>query len=138
MNKGRWGALGIRSALPSQAVILIVIILIACIALSIWGVRFVQQRFATTTPPALSPASATGPIKVNADAEVVATRLTPLRQEPGEQGAVILLVAEGQIARVVEGPRTVENRPWWRVTVGTHTGWLPETLTDGTRVIAGK
>ena len=124
--------------LPRQALLFIAIILVVCVALGVWGARAIQQRFTgTTTPAALLPA-ANGPVRLNADAVVVAARLTPLRQDPGERGAVILLVAEGQTVKVTEGPRSVDNRQWWRVTVGNNTGWLPETLPDGARLLAAK
>lgn len=124
--------------LPRQAILFILIILVVCVA-SIWGVRTLQQRFAgNATPAALLPATASGPLKVDGEAVVVASRLTPLRSEPGDRGAVILLVAEGQTVKVAEGPRSVDNRAWWRVTLGSNTGWLPETLPDGTRLIAAK
>lgn len=125
--------------LPRQAILVVAMILVVCIALGIWGARTLQQRFTgPTTPAALLPAAASGPIKVDSEAVVVASRLTPLRQEPGDRGAVILLVAEGQTVKVADGPRSVDNRTWWRVTVGNNAGWLPETLPDGTRLITAK
>ncbi|MCW5848573.1 MAG: hypothetical protein KIT87_00540 [Anaerolineae bacterium] len=140
MDKGSSrSSLGFLMNLPRQAVLFIAVILVVCIALGIWGARTLQQRFTgNTTPAALLPATASGPIKVDGEAVIVASRLTPLRQEPGDRGAVILLVAEGQTLKVAEGPRPLDNRNWWRVTVGSHTGWLPETLSDGTRLIAAK
>ena len=129
---------GSRLNLPIQAVLFIAIILVVCVALGVWALRGVQQRFTgTTTPAALLPA-ASGPIKVDGEAVVVSSRLTPLRSEPGDRGTVILLVAEGQTLKVAEGPRSLDNRQWWRVNVGNNTGWLPETLPDGTRLIAAK
>ncbi len=130
--------LGATSGASRRPIISIAIILGLCIILAL-AVNLLRQRASGPNVPALNmPPVTLVPPKVGGDALVTASRLTPLRREPNNQAAVILLVAEGQTMTVAEGPRTEGGVNWWRVNVGQQTGWLPETLPDGTKIFSGR
>ena len=134
-GESQGGAAVTRSRIP---ILPIVLILALCIVLA-FAINVLRQRAAGSDVPALSvPPVTLVPPKAGGPAIVTATRLTPLRRDPNPQAQVILLVAEGQTMTIVEGPRTESGATWWRVQVGQQTGWLPETLPDGTKVLSGR
>ena len=131
-------SMGAAAGASRRPLISIAIILGLCVILAL-AINLLRQRASGPDVPALNmPAVTLVPPKVGGDALVTATRLTPLRREPSNQAPVILLVAEGQTMTVAEGPRTEGGVNWWRVNVGQQTGWLPETLPDGTKIFAGR
>lgn len=132
--------LGLRAPFSRPALLATALVLALCVVLALAVNRLRQQATTGQTPPALTTTdnAPSGPVKKGAEAVVITSRMTPLRREPNEQAAVIMLVAEGQSFSVVDGPREAGGRNWWQINVGKETGWLPETLPDGTKVIAGK
>ncbi len=131
-------SLGAAAGAPRRSLISIAVILGLCVVLAL-ALNLLRNRASGPDVPALNMAAVTlVPPKVGGDALVTATRLTPLRREPNNQAPVILLVAEGQTMTVAEGPRAEGGVNWWRVNVGQQTGWLPETLPDGTKIFAGR
>jgi hypothetical protein len=140
-NLPSMSALGARAPLPRSSIIGIVLALVLCVVLAFAINRLRQSTASSGQIPALSVPNApvpSGPVKVGSDAVVVSTTLTPLRRDPGDNAPVLLLVAEGQSAPVIDGPQAINGRNWWKVRVDKTEGWLPETTANGTKVIAGK
>lgn len=131
-------ALGVSNATNRFPVVGILLALGLCLLLAL-ALNQLRQRATSAEVPALSAPNVTlVPPRANADGIVTANRLVPLRREPDSQAPTILLVAEGQTMRITEGPRSVGGVNWWRVTVGNQSGWLPETLPDGVKVLSGR
>ncbi len=111
--------------------------------ITITGIAFVETPSPIPSTPTAQPSPTPSPtpetptLQIGARAVVVniGESTLRLRASPGLTARVIARIPAGREVVLLEGPVVADGYTWWRVAVGSQSGWCAVTTPDGTNFL---